>query len=93
MGHEDLKLMQGVNGREPTAFTKKTIKELLAEEVAEPEAVPLMKSVAADPETTSPFAEPAIKAEPVIEALEPRDEMPDQPRHKRRSLLARLLQR
>lgn len=42
--HWELEPLEGVNGREPTAFTKKTIKELLAEAGPEANDTPLMTS-------------------------------------------------
>ncbi|WP_298256631.1 hypothetical protein [uncultured Litoreibacter sp.] len=48
MDHTRLKPMEGVSGREKTAFTMKTIQELLAEEIAAP----------------TPTATPAVEAAP-----------------------------
>ncbi|WP_299192579.1 hypothetical protein [uncultured Litoreibacter sp.] len=62
MEYERLKPLKGVSAAEPTAFTKKTIKELLAEEGAEGSEAELMRSAApqANPQP-APMPEPAIQ--------------------------------
>ncbi len=104
MEYGRLQTIKGVNGREPTAFTKKTIKELLAEEGAEAADAELMQSAAPKP---APQPKPQ-KAAPQPRAEAPKPAAPEparerfeelapqaseKPAAKSRSLLGRLIGR
>lgn len=67
MEHLRLKPIKGASGREKTAFTMKTISELLAEEGSAATQTPMMRSSSIEPETQQAPDQPCedpVAAEP-----------------------------
>lgn len=69
MMYGKLQPIEGVDGREPTAFTKKTIAELLAEEGVDPSEVYFAPKATPEPQPL-PRPEPVAVPEPPFEACE-----------------------
>jgi hypothetical protein len=104
MEHQRLKPIQGASAREKTAFTMKTIKELLAEETSKESSVPEPMIAEPAPEVSTPPAVEAVQAAPpapepaapkaaVLPTLPPLAEADDaeQVADKPRSLFGRLI--
>lgn len=101
MDHQRLKPIKGASAREKTAFTLKTIQELLAEELAvpeaeEPAAEPKAEATAAEakPEAAVAPKKPKVKADafPKIAPLKSEDKPAAKPA-KKSSLFGRFIGR